>query len=210
MAKEPLPGRTKTRLCPPLTADEAADLYTCFLADVTDTVREVAEKQPEIAPWIAYHPLGSAGYFEQLAPDFRLVPQLGERLNERLLTVFETCFEQGCSMVAAINSDSPTLPGEYLIEAFDRLETADVVLGPCEDGGYYLIGLKRPCPEIILPVQMSTERVLADTLDLIEAQGLAVEQLPVWYDVDTVEELTRLKKELDGRNSRTAAWFANR
>jgi hypothetical protein len=207
MGKEPQAGRTKTRLCPPLTAEQAAELYRCFLDDIISMVRKVVRKQPELEPHIAYYPETAANYFKQLAPDFGLVPQSGERLNERLQTVFDTCFGQGYRQVAAINSDSPTLPGTHLVEAFERLETADVVLGPCEDGGYYLIGLKRPLPEIILPVQMSTERVLADTLALIEAQGLAVELLPVWYDVDTVEDLARLKRELHGRNGRTAAWF---
>jgi glycosyltransferase A (GT-A) superfamily protein (DUF2064 family) len=87
------------------------------------------------------------------------------------------------------------------------LEKADIVLGPCEDGGYYPIGLKRPIPEIILPVQMSTAYVLTDTLALIKEQGLSVELLPTWYDVDTAEELDRLQQELIGKESRTAAWF---
>lgn len=207
MAKEPQAGKTKTRLCPPLTADQAARLYSCFLQDIIDMVRQIARTNPEITPLIAYAPETAAGYFQRVAPDFGRILQLGERLNERLQSIFDAAFEQGCRRVAAINSDSPTLPGTFLLEAFERLETADVVLGPCEDGGYYLIGLKRPHPEIILPVQMSTDRVLEETLALIERQGLAVELLPPWYDVDTAEDLARLEKELDGRRSKTAAWF---
>jgi hypothetical protein len=207
MAKEPQAGSTKTRLCPPLTAEQAADLYSCFLQDIIDMVRLAARNSPEITPLIAYAPEMAAGYFERLAADFGRLPQVGGRLNERLQSVFDSCFGQGYERAAAINSDSPTLPVDYLIEAFERLETADVVLGPCKDGGYYLIGLKRPVPEIILPVQMSTERVLADTLALIETQDLTVSLLPEWYDVDTVEELAWLERELDGTESRTAAWF---
>jgi rSAM/selenodomain-associated transferase 1 len=207
MAKEPMAGRTKTRLCPPLTAEEAADLYRCFLEDIIVTVRQVFQGNSQIEPCFGYAPVEAAGYFRQLAPDFGRIAQEGERLNERLQSVFETCFKRGNQKVAAMNSDSPTLPGSYLAEAFERLETADVVLGPCEDGGYYLIGMKRPIPEIILPVQMSTERVLAETLALIDSEGLTVDLLPEWYDVDTAEELERLKRELDGVESRTAAWF---
>lgn len=209
MAKQPHPGRTKTRLCPPLTAEQAAELYQCFLHDIIGTVRDATQNQPDIAPYIAFAPLSAADYFQQLAPAFGLLPQVGERLNERLQSVFDFCFEQGFQQVAAINSDSPTLPEAYLIEGFERLKTADVVLGPCEDGGYYLIGMKRPIPEIILPVKMSTEKVLHTTLGLIEANGLTVELLPTWYDVDRIEDLERLKGEMDGSNSQTAAWLAS-
>jgi rSAM/selenodomain-associated transferase 1 len=209
MAKEPKAGQTKTRLCPPLTVEQAADLYRFFLEDIICLVRGVVADQPEIVPHVAYSPIQAANYFSQLALDFGLIPQQGERLNERLQAVFNVCFEQGFEGVVAMNSDSPTLPGDYLVEAFERLETADVVLGPSEDGGYYLIGLKRPIPEIILPVQMSTETVLADTLTLIAANDLTVELLPAWYDVDTVAELGRLEQEVKGLDSHTAGWFGS-
>jgi rSAM/selenodomain-associated transferase 1 len=207
MAKEPVAGQTKTRLSPPLTAERASELYACFLQDITTTVRHVSQANPNIDPYFGFSPANAAGYFQTLASDFGRITQIGERLNERLQSVFDAGFIQGYCMVAAINSDSPTLPEAYLIQAFERLEKADIVLGPCEDGGYYLIGLKRPIPEIILPVQMSTAYVLTDTLALIKEQGLSVELLPTWYDVDTAEELDRLQQELIGKESRTAAWF---
>jgi rSAM/selenodomain-associated transferase 1 len=199
MAREPVAGQTKTRLTPPLTAEEAAELYRFFLEKVLETVRRVNQTHREILPHVAYAPATARDYFQRLAPDFVLVEQVGERLNERLNCVFEWCFAQGYDQAAAMNSDSPTLPGEYLMLAFERLETADVVLGPCEDGGYYLLGLKRPCPEIILPVQMSTSRVLRDTLALVQQQGLTVSLLPEWYDVDTVKDLGRLQTDLNSR-----------
>jgi len=207
MAKEPRAGQTKTRLCPPLTAEEAAELYDCFLQDITVTVRQVSQNHSNIQPYFGFASLEAAKYFQQLAPDFGRIPQTGKRLNERLISVFDDCFLRRFQKVAAINSDSPTLPGAYLVEGFSRLDSADVVLGPCADGGYYFIGMKRPIPEIILPVKMSTERVLADTLALCEGLGLAVVLLPEWYDVDTMDELARLERELKGGESRTAAWF---
>ncbi len=207
MAKEPIAGRTKTRLSPPLTAEQAADLYRCFLQDIICTVEQATTNQPQLTPHIAFSPPQAAQYFQQLAPDFELISQVGERLNERLHSVFTAAFDHGYQQVAAINSDSPTLPGAYLVKAYELLETADVVLGPCEDGGYYLIGLKRPTPEIILPVQMSTNTVLTDTLDLIKANGLTVDLLPTWYDVDTVAELARLEQEVAGLDSFTGCWF---
>jgi glycosyltransferase A (GT-A) superfamily protein (DUF2064 family) len=98
-----------------------------------------------------------------------------------------------------MDSDSPTLPAAYLSAAFTHLrEGADVVLGPCDDGGYYLIGLRQPQSRLLREVPMSTPTVLRDTLAIAEELGLRVALLPTWYDVDTVAELRRLRQELDG------------
>jgi glycosyltransferase A (GT-A) superfamily protein (DUF2064 family) len=96
-----------------------------------------------------------------------------------------------------MDSDSPTLPATSLLAAFAHLASdADVVLGPCDDGGYYLIGLKQPAPRLLREVQMSTPHVVADTLALAAAEGLRVKLLPAWYDVDDVAALVRLVAEL--------------
>jgi glycosyltransferase A (GT-A) superfamily protein (DUF2064 family) len=96
-----------------------------------------------------------------------------------------------------MNSDGPTLPSPYLKAAFERLtEGTDVVLGPCDDGGYYLIGLKRPVPRLLREVQMSTPNVTRDTLNLAMEEGLRVKLLPEWYDVDSAASLSRLAREL--------------
>jgi glycosyltransferase A (GT-A) superfamily protein (DUF2064 family) len=102
----------------------------------------------------------------------------------------------GCQNAVIMDSDSPTLPAAYLVEAFTALDKADVVLGPCADGGYYLIGLHHPQPRLLRGVQMSTPYVVRDTLNLAAADGLRVIQLPLWYDVDTAVDLERLKLEL--------------
>jgi glycosyltransferase A (GT-A) superfamily protein (DUF2064 family) len=95
--------------------------------------------------------------------------------------------------VAAINSDGPNLPVDYLSSAFQLLaRDNDVVMGPCEDGGYYLIGLKQPAPRLLRELRMSTEHVLDDTLALAGEGGLKVQLLPTWYDVDDVPSLARL------------------
>ena len=99
-----------------------------------------------------------------------------------------------------MNSDGPTLPSSYLTAAFKTLaDGADVVLGPCDDGGYYLIGIKRPAPRLLRQVQMSTPHVMAETLRLAAEEELQVELLPVWYDVDNAESLARLIDELADR-----------
>jgi rSAM/selenodomain-associated transferase 1 len=192
VAKRPVPGQTKTRLCPPLVPDEAARLYECFLRDTLDVARAV----PHVTRHIAYLPHGESAYFHQLAADFVLVPQVGDSLGERLDHALTHCLRDGFERAVIMDSDSPTLPPAYVAQAFDVLDDADVALGPCEDGGYYLIGVKRPQPRLLREVRMSTSNVLRDTLSLAEQAGLRVSLLPMWYDVDTVQELYRLRDEL--------------
>jgi len=193
VAKRPAAGRTKTRLTPPLSPDEAAALYECFLRDTLDLIRRV----PGVRSVIAYLPEDAAGYFAALAPDFDLLPQHGPDLGARLDHALTSYLARGFARVAIMNSDGPTLPAAHLTTAFELLrDGADVVFGPAEDGGYYLIGLKRPAPRLLRQVRMSTPTVLADTLALAAAEGLKVALLPMWYDVDDVASLARLRREL--------------
>jgi rSAM/selenodomain-associated transferase 1 len=193
VAKQPAAGQTKTRLCPPLTGATAAALYECFLRDTLEIMR----RTPSVTPGIVYLPAAAAGYFRELAPDFHLTLQEGADLGERLDNLLTTALAQGATAAVVMDSDSPTLPVAYVSEAFSRLqEGADVVLGPCDDGGYYLIGLKQPQPRLLREVQMSTPTVLRDTLAIAEELGLRVALLPTWYDVDTAAELQRLRQEL--------------
>jgi len=202
MAKRPLPGRTKTRLNPPFSAVEAADLYKSFLRDALDLARAV----PDVRPMIAFAPPEAEAYFRNLAPHFDLIAQTGATLGERLNAVLTYCLQAGFMQVAAINSDSPTLPAAYVAQAFDCLDdtATDIVLGPCEDGGYYLIGWKRPHPRLVREVQMSTPYVLQDTLALAAAENLRVALLPTWYDVDDADDLSRVQTDLAlaGRHTR--------
>lgn len=193
IAKRPAPGQTKTRLTPPLTPEQAAELYECFLKDTLAVVREV----PNVTRLINYAPLEAENYFRALAPDFSLVPQVGADLGERLDNALAYCLTVGgFSRAVIMDSDSPTLPSEFLAQAFELLDDADVVLGPCEDGGYYLIGLKQPTPALTRQVEMSTPRVLQETLTLAKQLQLKTALLPTWYDVDTYAELSRLRAEL--------------
>jgi hypothetical protein len=192
VAKRPAPGQTKTRLSPPLSSAQAAQLYEAFLCDTLDLMRQV----PDAQRIIAYLPEGAKDYFRALAPDFDVLPQRGADLGERLDRALTHCLSNGYDKAVIMDSDSPTLPAECLIEAFEQLDRADVTLGPCDDGGYYLIGLKRPAPRLLREVQMSTPNVVRDTLSLAAAEQLAVAQLPQWYDVDTAAELGRLCDEL--------------
>jgi rSAM/selenodomain-associated transferase 1 len=201
MAKHPAAGATKTRLCPPFTPTHAAALYGCFLRDTIASVRRAASLTPGMQPAIAYTPDSAFPFFASLAPDFDLAPQTGALLGERLDHILTESLRRGFRQVAAVSSDSPTLPPEYMAQAFALLDDdeVDLVLGPSDDGGYYLIGVKQPQPRLLRDVQMSTPRVLQDTLVLADAAGLRTRLLPSWYDVDTIEEVARLHAELDAR-----------
>jgi len=201
VAKRPAPGQTKTRLSPPLTAHQAAELYESFLCDTLELIRQV----PHIQPVIAYLPEGEETYFKRLAPDFDLLLQMGTNLGSRLDNALKHYLGLGYKSVVIMDSDSPTLPVEFLIEAFNALQGGtDVVIGPCDDGGYYLIGVKRPLPRLLREVPMSTPNVTNDTLQLAAMEGLEVHQLPRWYDVDNADALSRLSAELKAKNNGAA------
>jgi len=195
VAKQPVPGQTKTRLTPAFSGEQAAALYECFLLDTLEIIRE-ARKHLDLTPIIAYLPSESKNYFQHIAPDFQLLLQEGSDLSERLNNATTHCLVNGYEQAVIMDSDSPTLPARYLIESFQALEAADVSLGPCEDGGYYLIGLKQPAPSLFLTVTMSTSQVVADTLDRAEQSGLTVKTLPLCYDIDYSADVKRLSEEL--------------
>lgn len=193
VAKRPAPGQTKTRLVPPLSPEHAAALYECFLRDTLDLMRQV----PDVRPVVTYLPAEAQAYFVELAPDFEQIEQEGLDLGARLDNALTHYLHLGYQRVVIMNSDGPTLPVAYLTAAFETLANeVDVVLGPCDDGGYYLIGLKRPAPRLLREVRMSTPNVVADTLSLAAEEGLRVKLLPVWYDVDDATSLGRLAVEL--------------
>jgi len=203
VAKRPAPGHTKTRLTPPLSPEQAAALYECLLRDTLDLIRRV----PDVQSAIAYLPEEARDYFATLAPDFELFQQEGADLGARLDNALSYYLSRGYERVAIMNSDGPTLPVASLTAAFEELGNgADVVLGPADDGGYYLIGLRRPMPRLLREVRMSTPTVLADTLALAAEEGLRVALLPMWYDIDDVAALERLRIELANAGDGVAPW----
>jgi hypothetical protein len=191
MAKTPRAGDVKTRLSPPLSAKDAAELYRCFVLDKIEQVRTLTAASPAIA----YTPPDGRGFFEGVAPDFLLVLQRGPDLGARLANSFEHLFAMGHVAVCAIDSDTPTLPTAYLEQALDLIATPgiDLVLGPSEDGGYYLIGLRDLYRELFEDMPWSTAQVVPETFRRAEGKGLKVATLPPWFDIDTPEDLERLK-----------------
>jgi rSAM/selenodomain-associated transferase 1 len=194
MAKAPRVGAVKTRLCPPLRAAEAAELARCFLLDAVERVRAVAGARPILA----YSPAEARSDFERMGPDFVLISQQGCDVGERQGRLLEEILALGHEAAIVIGTDSPTLPRECLDEAVGLVMSPDVdlVLGPCEDGGYYLIGLRAPWPALFEDMPWSTSGVLSRTLDRALGLGLRVACLPTWFDVDTGIDLDRLRADL--------------
>jgi hypothetical protein len=158
---------------------------------------------------VLYTPSDAEALLHDLLPNsFRLVPQRGATLGERLVNAATELLNNGVESVCLINSDSPTLPSEILTTAAALLarDGDRVVLGPSQDGGYYLIGLKRPHSYLFERIAWSTANVLAHTIERAANIDLCVELLPTWYDVDDVTTLRLLCEELclltDGHDSR--------
>lgn len=195
MAKQPRAGYTKTRLVPPLTSEQAADLYEAMLLDIIDRLLA----RTDCTTMIAIDAPESAAWFDEAAPDVGHVVQLGDALGDRLDAVLAQCLDLGYGAAMAISSDSPDLPSEHLDNALALLadDETDIVLGPTEDGGYYLIGWKQRWTPVVADVTMSTPDVLADTVAIAERVGARVALAPTWYDVDDANDLARLRAGLD-------------
>lgn len=202
MTKAPQPGKVKTRLTPPLSSEEAAALNTCFLRDTAAAIAKTTEegKSRGIA---VYTPVGAeAAYAGILPEEFELVPQRGDGFGERLALATEDLLRLGFDSLCLIDSDSPTVPQHAFAQAIEFLAQPgdSIVLGPSDDGGYYLIGLKKLHREFFQDIDWSTERVLEQTIQRAGEINLPVHLLPAWYDVDDRATLSRLCQEFFGAN----------
>ena len=202
--KSPIPGDVKTRLIPHLTGVEAADLYKCFVSDVikqANQIRMTAKIQ------VAYQPHSKASDLSWLG--MRHTPEIfkqeGRSLGERLIHAFGLSFGRGAQQVVIIGSDAPTLPANYIDHAFKALEDADVVLGPAMDGGYYLIGLSRPCLKLFDEVSWSTDQVFERTAYNAQINGYRLKILPNHYDIDTIHDLETLHIDLQEKKEQAPA-----
>lgn len=191
----PVTGRVKTRLAPPLTPDEANQLYSAFLADLVPRL----ERLRKVETTVFYDGDDPGPLRALLPPRAHLVAQEGENLGERLAGAFDRLLVGERDAAVIVGSDSPDLPLPFVKRAFLKLKHRDVVLGPASDGGYYLIGLRRPQPGLFGSVSWGTTSVLDETLRQVEALGLACSLLPLWYDVDDAPSVALLRTMLFGR-----------
>lgn len=218
MAKAPRPGHVKTRLQGVLTAEEASRMGAAFLGDVTANVLASARIAP-IHAWVAYAPAGQEARFDGLLPPgARLLLADGadgeapgvEGFGRSLLHAIRALLGMGYGAACVLNADSPTLPTAWLAGAAARLLAPGrrAVLGPADDGGYWLLGLQTPEPEMFARIAWSTDSVAAATASRAAAIGLPLERLGTWFDIDDREGLDRLVRGLDTPGQGTDAPFA--
>jgi rSAM/selenodomain-associated transferase 1 len=210
MAKAPRAGEVKTRLLGALSPEEAKLLYVAFLSDTFALMEDVREERENLALALCYTPEGEEEAFEDVEREGSLmIPQRGDNLGERLTHCFADLFALGFESVVVIGADSPTLPGEYLFDAFECFETDDdVVIGPAEDGGYYLVGMRKLHKRIFEDIPWSSSGALDATIERARESELNLVLLPEWRDVDTPEDVEQLKRDL--RANKEAAKFTRR
>ncbi|MBU0676006.1 MAG: TIGR04282 family arsenosugar biosynthesis glycosyltransferase [Proteobacteria bacterium] len=214
VAKEPVAGKVKTRLSPAFTPEEAANLYQCMIADRLREISGLAN----IDLAIAYTPSNAKATFIPLASTgFDLFAQRGKDIGERLHNIFIDAFAAGYGAVSIVDSDSPDLPKSIILESFRLIQTngTEVVFGPCHDGGYYLVGMQKPHPELFENIPWSTSAVLEVTLAKAGTLGFKATFLPYWNDLDTFDDLVVFYKRLsenqessNQRGKKTLAFLA--
>jgi len=189
------PGRVKTRLAATLGNELASQIYQHFLTTLLERFRQCGDRRT-----LVFTPETERAAFERLAgpQDWHLVSQQGHDLGERMSRFFEDRLKDGAEAVVLIGSDSPTLPQEIMAMAFEKLRKHDLVIGPSADGGYYLIGMRKPHTGVFRNVDWSSAQVWSQTLQHVEdlGEGVSLAVLPEWYDVDTLDDLERLFREM--------------
>jgi hypothetical protein len=203
MLKVPRQGYVKTRLVPPLTPHAAADLSRCMIRDTADNVADACRGRQAVGVAV-YTPADADAALDALVPAaFLRLAQRDGSFGERLAHAAADLFATGFSGVCLIDSDSPTLPTATLVAAIGHLaENGDrLVIAGAEDGGYCLIGLKAPHPEVFDQIDWSTSSVRSQTLERAAAAGISVRELARWFDVDDRESLGRLCQELFSASS---------
>ena len=204
-AKAPIPGKVKTRLCPPLTPDEAATLHGSFVLDMLERTTVAAAKlQLPFHRYLACAPSSELVFFKIMEErqSVRLLDQIGEDLGQRMHRASIDIFAKGYKQVIIVGADVPTLPLSVYQDALAILDRSDLALGPALDGGYYLIGLKRPAEQLFTGVPWSTDQVLAVTQQKAKTLGLTVELTTAWRDVDTIADLQSLIAECQEDNKK--------
>ena len=185
LAKRPIPGRVKTRLARDVGIESAAELSECFLMDLIENVKNLS-----IPKIISCDPKSSIEYFRNYNID-QLFIQRGNSIGERMYNSFMDCFKAGFSRAILIGSDSPDIPKSFFGDALSSLSAYDMVIGPTQDAGYYLIGFRRDTlsKDIFSEINWSTSRVWQETRLKIENNGVNCFTLPEWYDIDNISGL---------------------
>ncbi len=196
LTRAPIPGKTKTRLMTHLTGDECAAIHECFLKDIYENVLKI-----DVDSFVYYTPERYKNLMCNILGGCQeLHPQRGKDLGERMHLAIQDCIEKGYEKCVLIGTDIPTLPAYIIMKAFEKLDNNDIVIGPTLDGGYYLIGMKQPYPQIFMDTFYGVETVFERTLKTLTHLSLGVEILEHWYDVDTFDDLKYLANEIQTKN----------
>jgi uncharacterized protein len=188
--KYPRPGFVKTRLSRHIGNERAAEVYkrTAEIVLTNTTFSESAKKTYDITIW--FTPLDDEQCIQRwLNFNGPLLPQEGNDLGARMVHALQRGFDDGYKHVIIIGSDCPYISQTIITMSFAELDKNDVVLGPAYDGGYYLIGMKKPIPDVFQDIDWSTDKVLHQTLDQLDSLHVAYAFLPVLRDIDTIEDL---------------------
>ncbi|HVJ42040.1 MAG TPA: TIGR04282 family arsenosugar biosynthesis glycosyltransferase [Dongiaceae bacterium] len=200
MCKTPRPGLSKTRLSPPLRADECAEISGCFIRDLSSTISHLV-LEGRSRGYAVYTPIGSERELTRLLPsNFGMVPQCEGDFGARLYKGMVDLLEIGHAGAILVNSDSPTLPRSILRQAVEAVLDGDqVVLSPALDGGYTLIGLSRLHRCLFEDIPWSTDAVYHLTMKRAEEIKLPVSVINGWYDVDDATSFAMLEAEMAGK-----------
>ncbi len=197
-AKAPIPGEVKTRLSPGLTEDEAATLHGSFVLDTLERTKAAVQKfKLPVDRFLACAPSSTHVFFKimEARHGVTLLDQQGDDLGARMAQAFATLFARGYRHIVVVGTDVPSLPLTHYRDAVQSLTRHDLILGPAKDGGYYLIGMTAPHPDLFRDIPWSTNQVLALTQEKATAAGLKSALLPIWSDVDTLDDLQALIDE---------------
>ena len=191
-ARDLILGQVKTRLSSLFDDETILRLYTCFVEDSLEKIRQVDNADC----FVGISPSNISGFFNGIEDsDTRLFIQQGKDLGDKMRQAFVDRFSDGYKKVVIIGSDSPSLPVSYINQALNS--DKDLMLGPSTDGGYYLIAMTGKVSEVFGGIAWGTEQVLDETLNRVKKAGVSLELLPVWYDVDFPEDLKFLKTHLE-------------
>ncbi|RMH31167.1 MAG: glycosyltransferase [Nitrospirae bacterium] len=206
-AKAPIPGQVKTRLCPPLTPDEAATLHGSMVMDTIERSRALRD----VTRVLACTPTHTHPFFQALGARHPIVlwDQVGDDLGARLHHAVQTACDRGARSVILVGTDLPTFQTSLATEALKMLAQYDLVIGPTLDGGYYLLALKTPAPSLFSQIPWSTDQVRAWTEQAARELGFSIGMLPMQRDLDTIDDLHAFIEELhaqqaSGISTRTA------
>ena len=194
-AKNWASGNVKTRLARSIGEQKAAEIYRIFVETLIERFSDISTSKV-----LAFTPSGPESqslFSSNQFSTWEKKPQIDGDLGKRMSFFFEAQFSKGLSKIVLIGSDSPNLPHKYVDQAFQSLRSHDVVLGPSNDGGYYLVGCKKQVSQIFRDIPWSTEHVWQNTIERLEKESIEYKVLEPWYDVDDWDDLQKLVADLN-------------